>query len=361
MGDQVLAEHLGTTPLSAASLTKIPTTLVALSQWGPEHQFETIVSTNGRVQSGVLQGNLVIQGGSDPLFVWEEAIALSNALNQLGIQRVTGDLIITGDFAMNFETNPITAGNLLKQGLDTNLWTAEIEAQYQQMAPNTPRPQVAIEGTVRVATASDADRSVTPLIRHQSLPMVNILKGMNIYSNNIIADMLAKTLGGANSVAQQAAELAYVPPEEIQLVNGSGLGEANRISPRAATAMLITIQQYLQPRQLNVSDIFPVIGRDGGTLQGRQIPQGSVLKTGTLDEVSSLAGVVPTHDRGLIWFTVINLGSGDLSLLHAQQDLLLERFQKAWNPPSPFPPSIQPNRAWQDSYQLGASDRNLTP
>ncbi|WAL58830.1 D-alanyl-D-alanine carboxypeptidase [Thermocoleostomius sinensis] len=357
IGDQVVAENMGTVPLPAASLTKIPTTLVALATWGPDHQFETIVSTTGAIEAGVLQGNLIVHSESDPFFVWEEAIALGNALNQAGIQQIAGDLVISGNFAMNFETDPITAGTFLKQGFDSNLWTDEVEAQYQQLPPATPRPRLALAGTVRLATAADRERS-TPIVKHQSLPLINILRGMNIYSNNIIAEMLSDILGGAAALAEQAATIANVPPEEIQLINGSGLGEENRISPRAVTSMLVSIQKYLQPRQMSIADVFPVIGRDGGTLNGRNIPQGAVLKTGTLNAVSSLAGVIPTRNRGLVWFTIINLGAGDLQFFHDQQDFLLQKLQTAWGVAAVVPPTITPNPARLRTFQLGAADRN---
>jgi serine-type D-Ala-D-Ala carboxypeptidase/endopeptidase (penicillin-binding protein 4) len=357
-GNQVLAEHLGTTPLPAASLTKIPTTLVALDTWGTDHQFETIVATDGQIQDGVLQGNLIIQGSDDPFFVWEEAIGLGNTLNQMGIQRVTGDLVIMGNFAMNFETDPLQSGAFLKQGLDQSQWSEEVETQYQTLPPETPRPAVAIEGTVRLADTPELGNSVKPIVLHQSLPLFNILKRMNIYSNNVIADMLADSLGGAGAMAEKAAELANVPVEEIRLQNGSGLGEENQISPRAVTTMLIATQQYLQPRQLSIADLYPIIGNDGGTLLGRQIPAGAVLKTGTLNRVSSLAGVIPTQDQGLIWFTIINLGVGDLQIPHAQQDFLLQQLQAAWGNPTTLPPSITPNQSQQNSFQLGASERN---
>jgi D-alanyl-D-alanine carboxypeptidase/D-alanyl-D-alanine-endopeptidase (penicillin-binding protein 4) len=357
-GNQVLAENLGTTPLPAASLTKIPTTLVALATWGPEHQFETIVATNGEIQNGTLQGDLIIQGGDDPFFVWEEAISLGNALNQIGIQQVTGDLVIMGSFAMNYETDPVQAGAFLQQGLDQAQWSSEVETQYQQLPPGTARPSVTIAGTVRADTAPASGSAIKPLIAHQSLPLANILKAMNIYSNNVIADMLADTLGGANTMAKRAAELAEVPPEEVRLRNGSGLGEENQISPRAVTSMLIATQRYLLPRQMSIADLYPIIGNDGGTLLGRQIPTGAVLKTGTLNRVSSLAGVIPTRDQGLIWFTIINLGVGELQIPHNHQDLLLQQLQAAWGNPDPLPPSITPNQVWQKSFQLGAAERN---
>ncbi|HBB35953.1 MAG TPA: hypothetical protein DC064_30295 [Cyanobacteria bacterium UBA9273] len=76
----VLADHQGTVPLPAASLTKIATTLAALNKWGPDHLFETLVSATGPIENGVLKGDLVISGSGDPLFVWEEAIAVNFSL-----------------------------------------------------------------------------------------------------------------------------------------------------------------------------------------------------------------------------------------------------------------------------------------
>jgi serine-type D-Ala-D-Ala carboxypeptidase/endopeptidase (penicillin-binding protein 4) len=217
-GNQVLAENQGSVPLPAASLTKIATTLAALLTWEPDHQFETLVSTTGPVEAGTLQGDLIVQGSGDPLFVWEEAIALGNALNQAGINRIAGNLVITGDFAMNYETDPVTAGNLLRQGINSTLWSGEVENQYRMLPSNTPRPQVTVAGSVQTAPLEQVNsRNPQPLIRHSSLPLSQILKAMNIYSNNVMSEMLANSLGGAERVAQLCADTANVPIEEIQL------------------------------------------------------------------------------------------------------------------------------------------------
>jgi serine-type D-Ala-D-Ala carboxypeptidase/endopeptidase (penicillin-binding protein 4) len=355
-GDRMLADHLGTTAIPAASLTKVATTLVALSTWGAEHRFNTLVSTTGSVQGGVLNGDLIVQGEGDPFFVWEEAVALGNALNKAGIRQVTGNLLIAGNFAMNYEVDPNVAGNLLKQGLDPNLWSGEAKAQFDQMPAGTPRPQVTISG--RVQSIQNVPPS-KPIVRRQSMQLVSILKAMNTYSNNIMAQMMADLLGGAPAVAKQAAAVARVPAIEITLENGSGLGTNNQISPRAVTQMMLTIQSYLQDKQLNVGNLFPVVGRDVGTLKGRSLPANSVVKTGTLDEVSALAGVVPTRDRGLIWFTIINYGTGNLNVFHEQQDALLQRLQQKWGVPATTPFGVQPSdRSNSLSNRLGAPERN---
>jgi len=82
---------------------------------------------------------------------------------------------------------------------------------------------------------------------------------MNIYSNNEMAEMLAPSLGSA--VSSNFLPLPLGAQSEIQLVNGSGLGVANRISPRAVCAMFVAIQRELLLAE--VAD-FPVAGRAAG-------------------------------------------------------------------------------------------------
>ena len=356
-GTQFLASHQGTTPLPAASLTKVATSLASLETWGPDHQFETLISATGPIQNGVLEGDLVIQGGGDPLLVWEEAIALGNELNRIGITKVTGNLVLTGNFLMNFETKPEKAGELLKQALNANSWSGEVTEQYQKLTAGTPRPQVAIVGNVQAVHygAGLLPKQIL-LLRHRSLPLSHILKLMNIYSNNVIAESLANSLGGATVVAQQAAIAADVPQTEIQLTNGSGLGTENQISPRAICAMFATIQRYLQVRNLTIADLFPIAGVDTGTIDYRKIPQDAVVKTGTLNDVSALAGVLPTRDRGLVWFVMINRGT-NLDNLRDRQDQLLQALVKQWGTVSTRPVALSPVSTQSITTLLGASDR----
>ena len=168
-----------------------------------------MISATGPIQKGVLEGDLIVTGGGDPLFVWEEAIALGNSLNRLGISRVTGNLVVTGNFAMNYQSDPLKAGELLKQGLDASTWKAAAKMQYSTLPPGTPKPRVSIAGTVQVAAIANPKQIL--LLRHHSLSLAEILKEMNVYSNNEMAQMLGQMLGGAPSVRQIAC-LLYTSP-----------------------------------------------------------------------------------------------------------------------------------------------------
>jgi serine-type D-Ala-D-Ala carboxypeptidase/endopeptidase (penicillin-binding protein 4) len=358
-GWDVSASHLGKTPLPAASLTKIATTLVALSKWGANHQFKTNVYFTGEINQGVVKGDLIIQGTGDPLFVWEEAIALGNALNQLGIKEIQGNLLVTDKFYMNFDSSSVTVGKLLQRALNRNLWSSEITQQYLQMPVGTKQPVVIIKGQVQAITQLPDQAQL--LINHRSLPLAEILRQMNIYSNNEMAQMLADLVGGAEIVAQTSAKIAGFPPVEIKLVNGSGLGEENKISPRAVCQMLMASDRLLQSNNYSVADLFPTAGRDlVGTVKNRDLPTGTTIKTGTLDHVSALAGVMTLEDKPnsppeKVYFSVINHGRS-LNYFRQQQDSLIKELVQPWQLASNNFNLV--NLAQENHWHLGNPQRN---
>lgn len=360
-GPMLMANHQGTTPLPAASLTKIATSLTALKTFGPDHQFQTLVSATGPLQNGVLQGDLVITSGGDPLFIWEEAISVGNSLNKMGIKRVTGNLVINGNFAMNFQREPLLAGQMLKQGLNSATWSRAASFQHLLMPKGTPKPQVVIAGGVKLGTQNLVplqNQQQTLLLRHYSLPLKQIIKEMNVFSNNEMAEMLADAVGGYQVVQSTSAKLARVPQSEIQLINGSGLGQENRISPRAACAMLMAIQREALAHQLTLADLFPTSGFDKrGTMNARHLPIATVMKTGTLRDVSALAGVVPTRDRGLVWFAIINRGY-QIPAFRAGQDKLLQTLVQQLQLAPGIPATLTPHTTLNTLPQFGAANRN---
>ena len=327
----LLAQNRGEQPLPGASLTKVATTLAALKAWGPHHRFVMEVLATGLVDQGTLRGDLILQGSGEALFSWPSAIRLGNLLNQLGIQRVTGNLVLDGPFALELDGSPHQGGLLLRQGLNPQLWPEDAQIQYAKMPPGTPQPQVQIDGEVTVV--SQEPGSIQVLGQHQSAPLYQVLQQMNIHSSNVMAELLAQSLGGAATVVQIAAAAADIPITELRLQNGSGLGQENQLSPRAVVGLFQGIQQELQPHQLTILDVFPMSGRDLGTLEDRQIPAAAVVKTGTLWDVSALAGMIPTQQHGPVWFSIINRGD-NVEGFRREQDRFLQALRQRWGAPA---------------------------
>src|SRR5262249_51412739 len=162
------------------------------------------------------------------------------SLRELGLKRVTGKLIISGNFFMNFTTNPALSGKWLKQALSPPQRRA---ARKRQRPAATGGPQLAIAGPVE--GGSFCPPIHTSLVRHRSLALFQILKRMNVYSSNAMAEMFTAALGGPTQMVQLAAFAAHVPADDLHLINGSGLGPENQLSARTVCALFTAIHRLV--------------------------------------------------------------------------------------------------------------------
>jgi len=80
--------------LNPASVMKLLTTLAALDTLGPVHTFSTRVLAEGDIRNGVLDGNLVLQGGGDPSLTLERFWLLLRTIRAGGLTEIHGDLIV---------------------------------------------------------------------------------------------------------------------------------------------------------------------------------------------------------------------------------------------------------------------------
>ena len=93
-------ENLGsiqpTRRLSPASVTKLYTAAASLDRWGPQHRFTTQLMATGEVDAqGVLQGDLVFDGGGDPALTSENLWRLVQRLRERGVRKVNGELVVS--------------------------------------------------------------------------------------------------------------------------------------------------------------------------------------------------------------------------------------------------------------------------
>ena len=90
----VLEAGRGDWGLPPASVAKAITALYALEALGPGHRFATRVLARGKIEGGVVQGDLILQGGGDPTLDTDGLALLAERLKAVGISGVTGDFIV---------------------------------------------------------------------------------------------------------------------------------------------------------------------------------------------------------------------------------------------------------------------------
>jgi D-alanyl-D-alanine carboxypeptidase/D-alanyl-D-alanine-endopeptidase (penicillin-binding protein 4) len=82
------------TAFNPASVMKLVTTLAALDSLGPAHTFKTRVLVDGALVDGVLEGNLVLQGGGDPALTLERFWLLLREVRARGVREIRGDVVL---------------------------------------------------------------------------------------------------------------------------------------------------------------------------------------------------------------------------------------------------------------------------
>lgn len=78
------------TPLPPASVAKALTALYALDTLGRDHRFVTQLVATGILSGGVLNGDLVLVGGGDPMLNTDDLARLAKSLKSAGVREVRG-------------------------------------------------------------------------------------------------------------------------------------------------------------------------------------------------------------------------------------------------------------------------------
>lgn len=314
---KVVVESNSNFVYNPASNVKIATAYAVLKTFGPDYRFPTNVWTDGSYEqeTGTIHGNIYISG-RDPMFGYEHAVTVAAELNRMGIRAVTGDLVVTDNFAMNYSTSPVRSSQSLFDSIDaskrssaaTRVWSNYL-LYSGKLNKTTVVPSVTFAGGIYVQPMPG---NLKLLFSHESAPMREIVKSTMCYSNNFLSERLGDMLGGPYAVARIVQQNTGVGPMEFTIQTSSGLG-INRVTPKAMMKLLRTLRHELARYKMTFADIMPVAGVDKGTLENRfdtDFSMGSVVgKTGTLGQtdggVSALAGEINTRG-GKLLFVIFN-------------------------------------------------------
>ena len=172
-------------------------------------------------------------------------------------------------------------------------------------------------GTLSGATVAGRAPAREPLLKFTSEPLTDALTRLNKYSNNLMTRNLFLTLGaqrygapatlekGARAV-REALTLHGIPTSKLVLENGAGLSRIERVSADTLNRMLRAA--YRSPLFAEFESALPIVAIDG-TLKrrfnGSPLTGNAHLKTGTLRDVSALAGYVFTARGQRVSFVML--------------------------------------------------------
>src|SRR5258706_7788635 len=101
---EILLAQAARRPVHPASVSKVPTTLALLHRLGPDYRFTTTFSGEGALHDGLLEGDLIVDGGGDPFFVDENALLVAARLNELGVHAIPRTLRAQCHLIFNVQT-----------------------------------------------------------------------------------------------------------------------------------------------------------------------------------------------------------------------------------------------------------------
>lgn len=339
----ILDDQGGNELVMPASTLKIATATMALATLRPDHRFTTLVLATGATHNGLVQGDLILVGGGDPLLDAGDLMGLALATKRQGITGVTGRFLY--DEALFASAPVIDAGqprdasynpgisalslafNRARLTWDnrwrdpaiapspaTALWPLDYGAGLAGPAGQISLP-IKTPGGITAETfryyarlngidlpsaePGAASGDIRVLATHRSNPLGEIVQEGLEYSNNMVAELIG--LGAVRSFGGDGSSLAHsgsamqrwfaekIPDEnwaKAQMPNHSGLSSVARVTPRQMLSILYYGGDPLLSR-------LPVAGMDDGTSREWSHPDLSerlFAKSGTMRYVRGVVG-----------------------------------------------------------------------
>jgi D-alanyl-D-alanine carboxypeptidase len=294
---EVVYEKNANSPRKPASTLKIFSAAATLRYMDPNEVFRTSVSL------GTKPKTVVIQGSYDPWisYVHNEAVKMKRtSLPRLAFNTLS---------AVKKANNGSARGLTIEYSELNSRDVANFKAFFKKRG-YTPIFK-------RVSSSVAFENADTEIVSSYSLPVSEILEYMMLWSDNVLADRLAKLASkrAGNAFSEEGIAITFaqvlldlgIDPSRMIVADGSGLSRENRVSAKTMAELLLKLRK--DPQYENLYTSLPV-GGVSGTLRNRFLTTapGAVglvhAKTGTLNGTVSLAGYIESGEREYIFVTV---------------------------------------------------------
>jgi D-alanyl-D-alanine carboxypeptidase/D-alanyl-D-alanine-endopeptidase (penicillin-binding protein 4) len=346
--EEVFLEQRRDDALVPASATKLLTATAALLELGPDTRFTTRVVAAAAPADGILAGDLVLVGGGDPLLAtadyaarfrnqpqtFTDLDALAAAVAEAGVRRIDGAVV--GDEG-RYDQQRYVAGwpqRYIDQdqigplsALSVNDGFASYPSPADTATPLEPAedpPATAAAvltglleargiDVVGEGRAGAAPPDAVEVATVESVPVRDVVAQLLRESDNSTGELLLKELGaraGDPSTAGGRARATEVLVEAGLDLGASVIADGSGLSLDNRTTCALLLELLQRPETGPVLDAGLAIAGQSGTLARRFV--GTDLagrlraKTGSLNTVTSLAGVVEDDDPPLTFAFLVN-------------------------------------------------------
>lgn len=303
-----------------ASTMKVVTAATALSALGADHRFAT------RVVAGDDPETILIVGGGDPLLAASDlqrlAARTAKALKKDGVASV--DLRVD-DYLF---PRPSEAAGWAPGDSPTYAAPVRPLALLGEYSTNTTMTAVAVfaEGlrakgiSTRFGGRALAGEDADLIASFDGNTAAEAIELMLRVSENNVAETLFRhvalaqgypaTWSGSSAAAREVLQGLGMRTWRLELVDGSGLSQDDRLTARSLTQVLDLVIDPAHPEMAPILDWLPVAGRTG-TLTYRFNGEATCArdkvfaKTGSLTGVSTLAGLTRDEEGEWLSFAVM--------------------------------------------------------
>ena len=314
--DSVIYSYGGQQTLRPASTMKLLTSVTALDLLGSRYDYRTSLYYQGRMADGVLEGDVWLVGGMDPLFDDTDLRIMAETLHRVGIDSISGRIMKDVTFKEDM---------LLGEGWcwddDNPQLTPLLISRKDEFAERFKEELEKCSIIVNAPISAGRLPKDALLVCSRSHPLSEVLVPMMKESDNLYAESMFFQIAAATGQrpakavhARQAVKSllskAGVRGIPYRIADGSGLSLYNYVTPE----LMVRLLRYAYLKRDVMAALYPALPVAGvdGTLKKRMkgsAAEGNVhAKTGTLTGISSLAGYCRAANQHLLAFCIINQG-----------------------------------------------------
>lgn len=303
---EVLGEIDANRLLSPASVSKLYVSAAALKRWGPQHTFTTRLVSVGEIDAnGILQGDLVLEGGGDPALASEDLWRLVQELRQRGVRGVNGQLVVS-----QWRFGPvecITTDRCESRSRSANTYSAQLSSAgvnfgswCMNVAPGSqPGEAARLSSCDTVVPTTEVENGVSTVAADGSteLDAERVTNGhgdVMVFRGAIAQETLPRTVYRSSSdPAIQSAQILSSLLEQVGVSISGGYTTSITQPPPSARQLAAVESKPLQElllRTLNYSNNFMA---DVLSLDLVDTPRASLSDAGAVLE--SFAQELPAH------------------------------------------------------------------